>query len=214
MRNRFTFLALFPVLVAGAQISDGGKPLALLSENQSLLAENKIPLVVLPALDVQQAREEDARTPGQNRFAAPVAADISPENAGAWTDLPNGDRVWQCALQSPGALGLVLLFDQFRLPAGGRFFAYTPDGKQVEGAFTEQSCIPTGRFTIGVLPGDAARLEYYEPASVRGQALLHLNRADVAYDPAGVLGFGDGFPCNINVNCPTGAAWQTTRYVG
>lgn len=211
MRNRLTLLALLPAFCAGAQISDGGLPLALLPENQSFLAEKIPAAVVLPELDVQQAREEDARTPGQNRFAAPVAADISLENAGAWADLPNGDRVWQCELQSPGALGLVLLFDQFRIPPGSRFFAYSPDGKSVHGAYTERSCIPSGKFTIGVLPGETARLEYYEPASAKGQAQIHLNRADIAYDPAGLLDFGDALPCNINVNCPTGAAWQTEK---
>lgn len=169
------------------------------------------PAVVLPALDVQKAREEDARTPGPDRFAAPVAADISPENAGTWTDLPNGDRVWQCALQSPGARGLVLLFDQFRLPPGGRFFAYSPDGQRVYGAYTERSCTPSGKFTIGVLPGETARLEYHEPASAKGQNVIHLNRVDVAYEAAGLLGFGDALPCNVNVNCPTGAAWQTEK---
>lgn len=197
--------------MAGAQISDGGQPLALLPENQSLLSQKQPAPVVLPALDVQRSREEDTRTPGQNRFAAPVATDVSLENAGVWTDLPNGDRVWQCALQSPGALGLVLLFDQFRLPPGSRFFAYSPDGKNVRGAYTERSCIPSGKFTIGVLPGETARLELYEPASVKGQSQIHLNRADIAYDPAGLLDFGDALPCNINVNCPTGAAWQTEK---
>ncbi|MBV6438843.1 MAG: hypothetical protein DYG98_11940 [Haliscomenobacteraceae bacterium CHB4] len=211
MRNRLTLLALLPAFCAGAQISDGGKPLALLPENQSLLSGKMPAAVALPALDVQQVREEDARTPGQNRFAAPVAADISPDNAGAWTDLPNGDRVWQCALQSPGALGLVLLFDQFHLPPGSRFFAYSPDGKIIKGAYTDRSCIPSGKFTVGVLPGETVRLEYYEPANVKGQAQIHLNRADIAYDPAGLLDFGDALPCNINVNCPTGAAWQTEK---
>ena len=211
MRNRLTLLALFPAFMAAAQISDGGQPPALLPENQTSLAQKTPAVVVLPALDVQKALEEDTRTPGQNRFAAPVAADISPENAGTWTELPNGDRVWQCALQSPGALGLVLLFDRFQLPPGSRFFAYSPDGKHVRGAYTERSCIASGKFTIGVLPGETVRLELFEPASAKGRSQIHINRADIAYDPAGLLDFGDALPCNINVNCPTGAAWQTEK---
>lgn len=210
MRNRLTFLALFPAFLAGAQISDGGKPLAFSSENQSLLIAKKPSAVVLPTLDMQKARAEDEQS-GETRFAAPVTADISLENAGTWTDLPNGDRVWQCELQSPGALGLVLLFDQFRLPSGGRFFAYSPDGKTVQGAYTERSCLPSGKFAVGILQGETARLELYEPAASKGQSQVHLHRADVVYDPAGLLDFGDALPCNINVNCPTGAAWQTEK---
>lgn len=211
MRKHFTLLALFLGLFAEAQISDGGQPLAFSPDYQSLLAQKTPAKVVLPALDVQKARKEDADTPGQERFAAPLTADISMEKEGTWTTLPNGARVWQCEVQSPGALGLALLFDQFRLPAGGRLFAYTPDGKTVKGAYTERSCVPSGKFTIGLLPGTTVRLEYFEPADAKGQAQLHLHRVDVAYEPAGLLDFGDALPCNINVNCPEGAAWQSEK---
>lgn len=218
MRNRLTLLALLPAFLAGAQISDGGKPLALQPENQPFLSKN-IPVTRLPALDVQQAREEDARTPGQYRFAAPINAGITLENAGAWTELPGGDRVWQCELTSPGALGLVLLFDEFRLPPGARFFAYSPDGQRIYGAYTARSCVASGKFTIGVLPGESARLEYYEPASAKDQAAIRLHRVDVAYnreamqegEVAGLQDFGQSLPCNINVNCPPGAAWQSEK---
>ncbi len=219
MRNRLTFLALLPAFLAGAQISDGGKPLRFLPETQSLLSVNEPVTVILPTLDVQKAREEDSRTPGQNRFAAPVSADVSLENTGNWTELPTGGRVWQCELNSPGALGLVLLFDEFRIPPGGRFFASTPDGLYTYGAFSDRSCIPSGKFTIGVIPGETVRLEYFEPASAKGAAKCHINRVDVAYDRvamqegevAGFLGFGEALPCNININCPAGNAWQTEK---
>lgn len=219
MRNRLTFFALLPAFIAGAQISDGGKPLLFLPETQAVLSAQTPATIVLPALDVQKAREEDARNPGQNRFAAPVAADISFETAGSWTELPGIGRVWQCELRSPGALGLVLLFDEFQLPSGGRFFAFSPDGQRTYGAYTERSCIPSGKFTIGILPGETARLEYFEPTAVKGLAKMHVYRADVAYDRAamqegevaGLLDFGQSLPCNININCPTGNGWQTEK---
>ncbi len=219
MRNRLTLFALLPAFIAGAQISDGGKPLRFLPETQSILSAAQPATVVLPSLNVQNAREEDTRTPGQNRFAAPVEADISLENAGSWTILPSGDRVWQCEIKSAGALGLVLLFDEFRLPPGGRFFAWSSDEKRMYGAFTERSCIPSGKFTVGVLSGETVRLEYFEPAGARGATKMHLNRVDVAYDRvamqegevAGLLDFGQSLPCNININCPTGSAWQMEK---
>ncbi|MCB9306170.1 MAG: hypothetical protein H6565_06205 [Lewinellaceae bacterium] len=219
MRNRLTVLALMCASWAGAQISDGGQPLALLPESRTVLSAKQPAIVDLPVLDVQNALLEDARTPGQNRFAAPVAADISPDNSGTWTELPDGGRVWQCALRSTGALGLVLLFDEFRLPAGSRFFSYSPDSKRIYGAYSERSCIPSGKFTIGIMPGETAMLEFYEPKQAKGQALIHLNRVDVAYDRvamqegevAGLLDFGQSLPCNININCPEGAAWQTEK---
>jgi hypothetical protein len=180
-----------------------------------------VPVVLLPALDVARAWEEDSGDPGPARFAAPVPADLSPATAGVWTDLPDGSgRLWRCTVQSPGALGLIVLFDRFELPDGGRFYAATADGSRRHGAYTTRSQTPTGHFLIGVLPGDAAVLEYFEPASAAGIAAdIHVNRVDYVYDRAAwtegevaaSAGFGQSVPCNVNVNCPAGTNWQTEK---
>ncbi len=217
MRNRFLLLALGLACRAAAQISEGGLPPSFSPETAVFLT-GKLPApVVLPALNVAQAWADDDQNPGQNRFAAPIPADISLTNAGTWTTLPSGDRVWQCTLQSPGALGLVLLFDAFRPVPGARFFVRSPNGQQVFGAYTEQSITPTGKFLIGVLTGEQAVLEYWVPATARETGQIHLNRVDYAYDQQALKNgdtpddFGQSEPCNINVNCPLGNNYQTEK---
>ena len=217
MRNRLTLLALGLACSAVAQVSEGGFPPSFSPETASFLAGKMPAPVVLAALNVPQAWADDDQHPGQNRFAAPVSADISLENAGTWTTLPAGDRVWQCALQSPGALGLVLIFDAFQLAPGAQFFASTPDGQHVFGAYTPQSTLPSGKFLIGVIPGDLVLLEYRVPAAAREAGRIHLHRVDYAYDRQALKNgdapenFGESEPCNINVNCPLGANFQTEK---
>lgn len=216
MRNRLTLLALGLVLRAAAQVSEGGLPPGISPESAALLAGKMPAPIALPALDVAQAWADDEKHPGQNRFAAPVPADISLSNAGVWTKLPNGDQVWQCALRSPGAIGLVLLFDQFHLAPGSRFFARSANGLQVFGAYTEQSCKASGKFLIGVVPGDVALLEYRIPAGSKSAGSLHLNRVDYGYDKNALKNdqpedFGQSLPCNININCPLGANYQVEK---
>lgn len=213
MRNRLTLLFLLAAFTsANAQITEGGVPPSFQTEFKAFLTGKMPAVVALPVLDVANALSEDSHKPGQNRFAAPVAVDVSLENSGAWHTLPNGDRVWLCALKSGGALGLTFLFDQFKLPAGAKFYAYGAN-EQVYGAYTVQSCLPSGKFLIGVLKGEIAYLELYEPAAVQGQSKISSKRLDVAYD-ANALGaedFGDALACNININCPTGANWQVQK---
>ncbi|MFN0216128.1 MAG: trypsin-like serine peptidase, partial [Saprospiraceae bacterium] len=213
MRNRLTILALFVTFSAQSQISEGGLPPSFQSAYQSILEGKMPPVKLLPILDKAAALEEDSRQPGQNRFAAPVYTDISLENSGAWHSLPNGDRVWLCALRSAGALGLTLIFEQFHLPPGAKFFAYDSNQK-VLGAYTDQSCLPSKKFLIGVLKGETAFLELYEPVSVQGQGQVSCKRVDVSYDANALNGaedFGDALPCNVNINCATGADWQTQK---
>lgn len=171
-------------------------------------------MVDVPALNTERLREEDSRTPGQNRFSAPIAADISPRTNGNWTALPNGRYLWQCAIHSEGAKGLVLTFDRFVLPQGARFFAYSDDKKQILGAYTAQSCLPSGEFLIGVLKGETVWIEYEGPAYSRNSELpIHVNRIDYVYEKDGLaeFDFGDALSCHYNINCTLGTPWQSEK---
>jgi len=212
----FLVPALLCAVTATAQISEGGTPPGLLPENASVLPALPDP-IVLPAPDSKQLLADDAQYPERSRFAVPLdPVDISPDNAGQWATLPNGDRVWRCALQAPKALGLLLLFDRFVLPEGSRLFAYSADRQQVLGAYTQAGCLPSGQFLIGPVSGETTVLELYEPATA-APSEIHLNRVDFVYDPAGITpagtpeDFGEALACNINVNCALGQNWQTEK---
>ncbi len=213
MRNRLILLAFFGTLSVQAQISEGGLPPSFQPDNQAVLSGKMPAPQTLAALNVATALSEDSHNPGQNRFAAPIAVDITLEHSGTWQTLPNGDRVWLCALQSTGALGLTILFDAFKLPAGARFFAYGSN-QQVLGAYTAQSCLSSGKFLIGVIKGEKVFLELFEPASAQGQSKISTKRIDVAYDGHALNGaedFGTSLPCNVNVNCAAGSTWQAEK---
>jgi hypothetical protein len=198
-----------------AQVSKGGQPMSFQADMQAALSDMDAPVVQLASINIAAELAADRQEPSLNsRFATPVMADVAPDQAGDWVDLPNGDRLWRCAVRSSGALGLILLFDQFYIPPGASLFAYSDDHQAVMGAYTTESCIPSGQFTIGVLPGDVAWLEYREPAEARGQGRIHLNRVDCAYKRQGMVmgsGFGMAWDCHSNINCAEGANWQNEK---
>lgn len=222
MRMLYRF-ALLPGLlwasILSAQISDGGLPPSLTPETTHLFsATSDVPVISLPAPDLEAVRQEDAEQTEQGRFSAPLPVKgIDLNTHGKWTELPGGDRVWRCAVYSSQALGLILIFDAFKIPANARFYAYPAGKGRIFGAYTTRSCTPSGQFMIGILPGEKAVLEYYEPAAVKGQSVIHLNRVDYVYDPAGIApadapeDFGQSLGCNININCPQGQPWQTEK---
>jgi hypothetical protein len=215
MRFNITLLAILVVFSAKAQVSGGGFPPSFDPAYQALFSNQSTPIVSLASVDRVALMAEDAHSPLQTRFAAPVSADISMQNAGKWTTLPDGSKLWQCALRSPGGLGLTLLFDQFLLPDNVKFYAYAADHQRVLGCYTSESCLPSGKFLIGIVPGETVYMECVMPADVVGATLVHLYRADVAYDSHAMNGadfdFGGSSPCNVNVNCPTGNNWQAEK---
>ncbi len=197
IKSSLFLTALFFQLTVFAQLNMGGMPMGM-----SDVAISMPPPLHMPAPDVARLIKEDEQNPGF-RFAAPLAVDISPDNAGQWTELPGGDRVWTLRLQSTGAKGLAAMYDQFYLPPGSRLFMYREDGQQVLGAYSAHNNTRTGRFLTGFIDAEAAIIEYYEPAHQRGRGSLHIFRVDYAYRSlSNDWGFGASWPCHNNIACP------------
>ena len=75
-------------------------------------------------------------------------------NAGVWTDLPNGDRVWQLSLESEGALGFTVNFSRYLLPEGASVFIFNGDKTQVLGAFTSANNKPWQGLAVQPIAGN------------------------------------------------------------
>lgn len=218
---KLSFLLFFfgCYLCVKAQVSSGGTPVSLSTafkntEEKSNPLEEK----VLPAFPLEKVLKEDQLAPG-SRFAAPIQVDLGLDNAGSWTELKNGDRLWRLKIHSGGALGLSALYDELYLPPGATLFMYNEAGTQILGAYTNESNTPNGTFMTGFLNGETAIIEYFEPKTVRNQGLLHIFRIDHAYnktvygEKSGLaeFGFGAAQPCNINANCQQGLNWQKQK---
>jgi len=199
--------------VSFAQVSEGGRPMSLDPRYQALFS-NALPEIQMPAFDLRKIRKEDESSPG-TRFAAPISTNIAlREMEEGWTELENGDRVWRLKIRSQGALAVAFFYENFYLPRGARLFMFSPDGAQVAGAYTFRNNTTSGRFWTGLIYGETAIVEYYEPAAVRGQGHFRISRVDHAYDAvrlaggARMSGFGTSLPCHANINCPAGDNWQ------
>lgn len=224
MKPIFTLPFIFAFILFGsnslyAQITAGGMPMGL---DQSLKL-TALPEVLLASPEWNKIREEDKGPIGQIRFAVPIECSIDPLKDGAWTTLPGGDRIWRLKIRSSDALGLMLAYEQFHLAPGVRLFMYQPDGKEVFGAYTAANNSASYQFITGMVHGESAIVELYEPAGVAGQSHFRISRAYHAYrndalTPAGGtnkdllnFGFGTSLACHININCPQGANWQTEK---
>jgi lysyl endopeptidase len=215
----FRFLALIPFFLSAAlgfaQLTYNVLPRSFQPENAAFFPQ--IPVFQVGMPDVGAALREDESMQESSRFAVPVQVDISPETAGEWVILPDGDQVWRCAMSAQEALGLLLFFDRFILPESASFHAYSADKKTLLGAYGAGSCIPSGSFLIGVLPGESIYMEYYLPSNIKYNGEIHLNRVDYAYRESAIYtssekeNFGSSLTCNVNVNCPAGTNWQTQK---
>ncbi|MEL6988226.1 MAG: trypsin-like peptidase domain-containing protein, partial [Bacteroidota bacterium] len=197
-----------------AQISFGGDPLSF--NNTDLSDENLRPYY-FDAIDLnywEQEAEREIQMGLPPRFGVPRPAPYGLENTGRWSTLSNGDRVWQLKLESKGALSLNLIYKDFYIPEGGRFYVYGFNNRKVLGSFTSYNNKEDGIFTTGLIYDDEVVLEYYEPAAVKGKGRILIDQVIHGFKYIQISngrGFNDSGSCNRNVNCPEGDPWQEVK---
>ncbi len=166
---------------------------------------------------INQADDNLANSPGPYRIGHTMPVNLSIEDAGTWTDLPSGGRIWRLTLSSEDAIALSLYYDDFWLPVGGELYLYNEMKTQVIGAFTDLNNDKSGQFSTEIIEGESVTLEYYEPDGVTENPIIHIS--DMAYLFRGVSftlmeepeDRGGSLWCMINVNCPEGDNWQMDK---
>ncbi len=202
-----------------AQISHGGQPASWTQE-----ITTDVIWETLEKPDLAPLHREDEMTDKHKdipyRYGVDLSVDLSSSTNGVWTELENGDRIWQLGIKSEGALTLNFVLDAFEIPVGGQVFVYSPDRKQMLGSFTHENKSKINSLAIGLLKGDEAVIEYLEPAGVAGEGYIHIS--NIVHGYRSVLGgnivseekagpYGNSGACNINVNCPEGIPFDIQK---
>jgi len=214
----FSFLiVLFSAFSALGQISHGAYPYFKSNASQMKFETILMPVENLRNIKSERFIEGESRLK-HKKYAYEFAIDKSIDNAGEWTLIPSGQRVWNLAINSPGAYSLSIVFDQFRLPKGGQLFIYNYTSDRVLGAYTEKNNKVSGRFAIQPLAGEDLIIEYIEPLNAEFNAELKLGK--VYHDFTNVFRIlgeknsqtkSSSGSCNVNINCPEGLNWQVEK---
>jgi len=188
--------------------------------NVPVLTKSEKTQKILPALDMNRIAQEDKKdeesgTPPRFGYKHEVSYNL--DNSGEWLVLDNDDRIWRLNISCPGALSINLLYDQFWIPDGAKFFVYNNDRKHTIGAITnkgdKENIIG---YATGLMYGDQITLEYYLPKEVKEVGII-----SVAYVVHGYryifLSENNGkseegsADCHINVNCSQGNDWKNEK---
>ena len=130
------------------------------------------------------------------------------------TILPDGTRVKQIGIRSPGAYSINLLLSDFEIPPGGKLFLYNADHSYVIGSFDCRNNSPDKLLPIQPVAGESIVIEYSEPADVPFAG--HFIISEVNHDYRDILRTepkGDNntdYACMPDALC-SGAAEETVR---
>lgn len=221
------FLASSLSISAFAQISFGGQP-ASFEMSQSSLRSDLAPhtIHVLPNFnpdDVRAASEWSSQGVGVRplTIGKVIETDINFARDAQSMRLPDGRVIYRLAIDTRTAKGVALIYDDFFIPKnGGELYLYTPDHKEVLGRYTHETKSTHGSFATEPLSGSSVIMEYVPAAGGEMPSILisgvgyifaeNVLRADP--DPSPDPGEDKSEEeCQININCPEGADWQTQK---
>jgi hypothetical protein len=213
--NLLGILAL-QVVQAFAQISEGGVPPSFQYQptTRSAVATQHIP-VDFYVDDLKHVDEWQASQGAPPAVATLIDVALNPQNAGAWSVLPSGEKIWQLNLRAEGALAVMLYYSDFYIPEGGKLFLYNAEKSQLLGAYTHRSHPSGGRFATEFVTGDDLTLEYVSaPDDERlrieieaiGYGYNHLFAGENSVSLRAVSS-----SCEVNINCEEGDMWQRQK---
>ncbi len=164
----------------------------------------------MPPVDVEGAiaRHKAAGNPTR-LYGVPVQTTIGQTDGE--TEKIGGITIWRTAARSVGAVSLSLHLDNLFLPEGAEMYVYNKAGTMVSGPVTSMH-VYEGQYATDLLEGDEIILsvvmpEASEKFSVNVHTVIHGLDDRVVQE----RGFGTSKACNIDVNCPQGAAWTNQR---
>lgn len=214
-RNKYIFtlicLLSFTFINCHAQISKGGFPLSDKLEGSSLRYALTNEWEEMPEFSLDLLEKDSSSFKiGGVRFAYGFNVNLTPNNSGTITYLANGTKVWRVKIHSENALNLNLIFDKFHLEEGAKLFLYTPDKRQILGAFTSDNNHRSNILATSVIEGDRVIVEYIEPKGCSGE--ISIGRVNHGFKDLRKLPyFGSSEGCEVDVNCTNDLAETAKR---
>lgn len=141
---------------------------------------------------------------------------------GIWTQ-EQGFDVWRLGVRADLTKSWSFHLSQFDIPKGGVLFVWNEDRSAFLGSFNHENMKKWDGFTIGLIEGEGAVLEYHQPQTldtkptieigqvVQGYRSLLIRQNELLLVKSSQGPFGNSGACNINVNCPEGADWQIEK---
>ena len=214
---------LFFIQFLSAQITTHEAPFSFGSTPSQLLRSISTQELSAPDMAIIRAEDKvnDTLPGGPLRFAYPVKVHYTLANSGVWQTLKDGSKLWRLKVRLPGALSTNTLYDKFLLPKGAKFYVYSEETRQSIGAITSEYLNNESNgafeFSTGLIYGETVTFEYYQPETVREEAIISISRIDYGYRYVNnpytprTRYFDDSGDCQVNVNCPEGADWRMEK---
>ncbi len=199
-----SYLFIFFIFSGFSQVVyEQGEPVGL----NSKLALQNVPVVSLPYFDIKAEEEANLLKDCKTLPIGKVFRNDLDFMDNASVVEVNNERIWYLRIKSPVGKAISFNFEDFRIPEGAKLFIYSADGKFVFGPITYRNNKPSGFLPTRYIPSTDVIVEYHVPVGKEYNADFIIKDIVVYYKL-----LGSSQACEVNINCPEGAEWQTEKH--
>lgn len=222
MRKLFLLALCVAALLLGTNAYSQNQPVSF--TNPELLSEIDNVLVAPPDMTEVMAEDANDEKNGEMyKVARLLQVNLNIQNSGTTDLLADGTIVWRLKITSQGAMALKVMCENFHIPQGAKLFLYNENRRQLEEYSSKDNPDPQfgTYFSPKMIQGENLYLEYVQPASVSEMPIINIDELSYFYRGVGAYvgyyantretNFGASESCEVNVNCPVGANWQTQK---
>ena len=180
-------LTFFCISSLFSQTKDVGIPVGW----NKKLNPNNIPLEIMKGYSQSKIDAEDLINDATKdkpwRFGYKYDVNFTLQNAGLWTTLPNGDKLWQLAIECKNALTINLIFEDFDLPNNAHLHIYDLQRTNRVGAYTNRNNRKDGLLGTELVHGENIIVEYFEPKNVNYSGNFKISNVVHGYRPLSII---------------------------
>ncbi|MFC7356772.1 T9SS type A sorting domain-containing protein [Jejudonia soesokkakensis] len=219
-RTLLFFILMVPFQFSFSQENGRELPYSWEYDVRSTVETVRLPVLDLASVIAEdEINDRDKSQPWRYGITRPLTLDVL--NTGTWTDLPNGARLWQIAINSPSAINISVNYDNFFLPEGARLHMYNIDRSDISKTYTKNENRENNLLGSWFIEGETIIIEYYEPDTVQEVvqlkigSIIHGYRLGQLQDYINGEGRGlnDSGDCNYDVNCPIGSDFDEKKEI-
>ena len=214
MKKLLLFIA--SVMISGLyaqDVMDEGTPISEVFG----LEKASVPVVTLPAYNVEAEYRKSVEA-SQNKvglwmFSKRFDYDLNFNNAGYWTTLPNGDRIWRLSFYGEKAKSLNFIFENYQLAEGAKLYFYSSNGLYL-GDYTSFDNSPEKVVNSWIIKSGHVTLEFYEPYIKIGESTFNISKVMHGYrtfNENALRGINDSDSCNYDALCSQADGKDTQR---
>lgn len=207
------------------QISQGGVPYSFTNNSMGVSKTLNVSDVNVHQWKFEEEEAEKESNARPYMVARNVDYPISFDD-GTFITHKDGSVSWLLEINVPDAAGIDVFFNQLVLKPGVTLYAYGKNKKQILGAYTSESAIPSKTFILGPIIGSSYTIEFhFENVKLVSATHLDIPTLSVYFrgleEDAKAYGLTEGASflfdssasCNVDANCNRSYdGWETSQF--